>query len=346
MLWGGVICGIIFLYFFRGLLIYTVSDFIAFAFCLVSVILLHTTITNKEINVKKVIEGFALGLCLYGAYNIRTIYLFLMIACLCVLIMWKWYEKKHVDLMITLSACLAGIFICAIPQMVINYNLNGYYSWQVPTNGLMSLQIQWGISCQFCVGYIGDPAEYGNAMVSFTDSIGQAILDEAQIGDFGKGFVFIKEFVNLVLQYPLDIAGIYMRHLLNILYPVYPEQYIQNITRDKSIYLILAYTIFFIASSNFVSMLKLKSSKWVWFCLILLPCLCILPGAVEIRFFIALYFLIYMYTVLGLKEFCTRVKQSKVKYSIFYFMGFLLYIAYAGMLFSAMADRTTLINNF
>ena len=101
----------------------------------------------------------------------------------------------------------------------------------------MSSQIQWGINYQRYGTYIGDPLEYGDIRMFYIDNIGQTILNRAQITDFGSGIAFIKNFIKLIVDYPLDFIGIYVRHFLNMLYPIYPEQYIQEITKDKSLLL-------------------------------------------------------------------------------------------------------------
>lgn len=325
--------------------IYTLSDFYAFAISLFSIILLDIILNRKQAICKKGVEGCILGLCLYGAYNIRTIYLFLGIASLGVLTASQLYKKKWTNLVVTLLACFVGIVMCAIPQMIVNNNLGGGYSWQVSTGGLMSSQIQWGINYQRYGTYIGDPLEYGDIRMFYIDNIGQTILNRAQITDFGSGIAFIKNFIKLIVDYPLDFIGIYVRHFLNMLYPIYPEQYIQEITKDKSLLLILFYSLFFIATSNFIYLFKQGGNSWRWICLILVPCFCILPGAVEIRFFIALHFLIYIYAVLGIKEFWGRLKKNKKRYICVYVIGLLLYIAYGGMLLATTAAGTATINN-
>ncbi len=101
---------------------------------------------------------------------------------------------------------------------------------------------------------------------------------------------------------------------MNILYPVYPELYIYDIAKDKSLLLILSYTLLFVAMIYFVKSFLVKSSKWVWLILLLVLYMCILPGAVEVRFFIGLYFLIYMFAILGLQEFLMAFKEQKVKF--------------------------------
>lgn len=90
---AGVICGVFFLIFFRGLLIYTLSDFYAFSISLISIILLNVILEYKQKLFIKGVEAFGLGLCLYGMYNIRTIYLFLLLACLFLLVTWQLYKK-------------------------------------------------------------------------------------------------------------------------------------------------------------------------------------------------------------------------------------------------------------
>ena len=328
VLLGGICVGSLFFLFFRGLFIYTLSDFYAFSLSLCSILLLNRIVEYEQKIYIKALEAFFLGLCLYGTYNIRTIYLFSLIACIAVLLVWQLYQKKWLQIMVTLPSCFGGMMVCSIPQIILNHHLLGNYSWKVPTEGLMLFQLHCGISTGRYATYIGDKSQYGEAGMFFVDAIGRAILEKEQITEFTSYGQFFK----LIFKYPLDFMGIYVRHFLNMLYPIYPNQYIQDITRDKTLLLWLFYTILFIAIFYFIHSFKIKSKRWIWFALILLPCICILPGAVEIRFFIALHFLIYLYAVLGIKEFIIQVKEHKFKYILAYIIGFLLYVAYAGML--------------
>lgn len=228
----------------------------------------------------------------------------------------------------TTPTCFVGIFVCSIPQYIVNYNLQKVYSGRVLTGNLILSQFSWGIMAERYATYVGEASEYGMPGMWFTNSIGRAILDRAQVTEFTS----FTQLIQLMLRNPLDFIGIYVRHFLNMFYPIYPEQYIENIHRDKSLLLVLFYTILFIAVFYFIKSFKLKDTKWVWFALIVLPCVCILPGAVEIRFFIALHFLIYIYAVAGVSELIKKFKIHKVQYIVTYLTGFLLYIAYVGLL--------------
>lgn len=340
MAMSGGICGILFFVFFKGLFLYTLSDFYALVLAFMSIVLTHWIVECPQKMGVKVLDAFLLGICLYGTYNIRTIYLFSLITCLSVLIAWQLYCKRWKQLLMTASACYTGMLICAIPQYIMNYNLSGVYSWRVPTQGLMLYQLQCGIGMERYATFVGEPAQYGDAGMRFINNAGAVILDRAQITELTSYMQMVK----LIFRYPLDFIGIYVRHFLNILYPIYPNQYIYDIEKDKSFFLILFYTILFLGTANFINSFRLKNNKWIWFVLILVPCVCILPGAVEIRFFIAFYFLICMYAVLGIRDFAVRFKDNKIKYVIIYFIGFLLYVAYAGILLSTTENGVATIN--
>lgn len=337
---AGGLCGIIFLFFFRGLFIYPLSDFYAFSLSLVSIILIHSILEKQAKWYIKAMQAFLLGVCLYGTYNIRTIYLFLAILGIGLLVVWQICEKKWIQTLITLLCCWGGMALCALPQMILNNKLFGKCGWNVPTDGLMLLQLQRGISMGRYATYVGDPAFYEAPGMVFIDGGGQAILNRAQITELAS----YGELFGLILRHPLDFVGIYARHFLNILYPFYPNQYVKDINRDKSLLLLAFYTILFIAVFNFAHTAKTKSRKWIWLFLILLPSLCILPGSVEIRFLIALHFTIYAYAVSGLKVFIAQFRLHKIKYCVCYLTGFLSYVAYAGMLLAAAEAGVALIN--
>ena len=336
---AGGICGIIFYIFFRGLFIYTLSDFWAFSFSLFSVILAHKLITQEHEWYKEVLEAF-LGLCLYGTYNIRTIYQFFAVGCIIIMIIAQICKKKWKKIAITLPGCFLGMIVCAIPQIILNHQIVGKSSWKVLTGDLMLFQLFCGASTGRYATYVGEESQYGAAGMYFIDRIGQTILERAGLTEL----VSYGQVIKLFLSHPLDFGGIYARHLINMLYPVYPNQYILDITKDKSLLLLLFYTIFFIAAFNFVYTIKLKKEKWIWLFLILLPCICILPGAVEIRFFIALHFMIYMYAVLGVKQFVISFREHKVQFIMLYLAGFFCYLAYAGMLLASTEAGIAIIN--
>lgn len=175
--------------------------------------------------------------------------------------------------------------------------------------------------------------------ICFTNNIGKAILEKST-GDRA----YIVWTVSEIGRKVSVRFGIYIRQFLNMLYPFYPSQYIEDITKHKSLLLIGFYTLLFIDVFYFLRTFKLKDSKWIWFALILFSCVCILPGAVEIRFFIALHFVIYMYAVLGLQDFFMEFKRNKLKYSAMYLIGLLIYIAYAGMLLATTENGIATIN--
>lgn len=337
---SGGICGILIFIFYKGLFIYTLSDFYAFALSLIAVILTHEIVKCQRKLYVKVLEAFLLGICLYGTYNIRTIYLFSIFACWGVLIIWQLCHRDWKQILVTVPVCFMGMLVCSIPQYIMNYNLLRIYSWRVPTQGLMLNQLQWGIVMERYATFVGDSSQYGDPGMIFRNNIGETILNRFQLTEITS----YTQIVKLILRYPLDFIGIYVRHFLNILYPIYPNQYIYDIDKDKTLILILFYTILFVGITTFLSSFKLRNSKWVWFILLLVPCICILPGAVEDRFFIAFYFLVCMYAVLGIKEFVVQFKKNKVKYIMVYFVGFLLYISYLGMLLSTTIKGIATIN--
>lgn len=339
LLVGGV-CGVLFFLFFRGLLIYTLSDFYALILSVLAIIMLYQVVSYEQRLFTKALKALVFGLCLYGAYNIRTIYLFLLIVSVLVLLVWQLCERKWIQMIVTLPTTLAGIVVSSIPQTLMNHHLLKNYSMAVPTEGLMLSQLQWGIYAGRYATFVGDKSQYANERMFFIDKIGQTILEKEQITEFAS----YGEYFKLIMKYPLDFIGIYIRHLLNMLYPIYPNQYIQNIEKEKSVLLWFFYTILFVAIFYFIYSFKPKSRRWIWMILMLVPCICILPGAVEIRFFIGLHLIIYTYALLGIKDFVIKFRDNKLKYFAIYVIGFFLYVAYAGTLLASTKDGITIIN--
>ena len=286
---SGGICGVITFLFFRGLFVYPLSDVYAFAFSLISLIILYKVMKYQSI-FTGIVYSFALGVTLYGAYNIRTIYLFFMIIVLLVLFVYKVIHLEWLSSIITSVSTFAGILFCAVPQIRQNYKLQNVFSLKVPTEGLMLWQLGTGVSTARYATYVGDKSAYKYAGMYFIDRIGKEILAREGIIEFTS----YEEFIRVVLKYPLDFLGIYGRHFVNMLYPVFPNQYIKDIQNEKGIYLVLFYTVFFISCFYLLKMIGERKLRLGWLGILIFPCLCILPGAVEIRFFIALHFVIYL----------------------------------------------------
>lgn len=295
---------VLILFFWRGLILYPLSDMYSLTFALSAIVLV---IYMTKMSMKTWISGIsalAVGILFYAAYNTRTIYLF-SIAALVAVLLFSYKKIGIYNLLFWAVFISVGFFLAAIPQILINHHNLGLVSIEVITDmvdksGLFSAQLFTGIIAQ---GYESNiNPDYPIGALRFEDPVGWKILNSTGGWRIGT----ITDYLNLVLRYPLEFVGIYLRHLATYLNPVYGEVYISNFYKPKFIYtvlnyLILCYGILLIrydienigagngfkkAVTNFINRIKYAIP-------IIMPCIAILPGQPEGRFFFPLYVLAY-----------------------------------------------------
>jgi hypothetical protein len=159
---------------------------------------------------------------------------------------------------------------------------------------------------------------YARPGVYFIDPVGTAITaQEPPINTF-------TEYINLFFKYPFEFCGIYLRHFINMLNPLFGEIYIKDILKFKTNKILINYLILFIASLWIALKLKKGNIQRMMYYILfisssLLPCLTILLGAVEERFFVPVYTYIYIEITCFIKygEVLAFIKRYKL------FIGFL-----------------------
>ena len=77
---------------------------------------------------------------------------------------------------------------------------------------------------------------------------------------------------------------------------------------------------------------------------LLFPCICILPGAVGIRFFFGIYYIITMFATLGIKDVWQEMNKHRYSYIIGYIVLLCIYIAGCGYLLSSTVPETAIIS--
>ncbi len=122
----------------------------------------------------------------------------------------------------------------SLPQCAINMKYVGTFSPKVYTNQLQNyqadlstMQVMWGLEADRYETYIGDMNIYSSPSVYFDDVVGTEIL-KREI-PFNNGFS-PREVVKLFFDYPIDMMGIYIRHLISLLTPVWKHIYQISIT--------------------------------------------------------------------------------------------------------------------
>lgn len=311
---------------FLGIFVYTLSDFFAF-FLFISAIVLKDRFLRENIFSVKCLYAMSIGIFLYLSYNVRTIYMFAGIFVFLMFIK-NMIKFSLVKKIIFIFCFCIGIFLASIPQIFLNHKSLGTYSITVPTASLMKAQLFWGLRCQRYDTYFGVSGvltEQQIPQMTFVDPVGAKLIEKEKL----TGFPTFSSYFKFVFKYPLECAGIYVRHLLNCLFPSWSQGYVQKISNNKVFYTFLGITLIF--SFAFVLFKKFikKSSFIINYIPMLVPVLFILPGAVEFRFFLPLFLLItgtlcYETDWIKVKEYFFREKLKVI----------ILYLIFAAFMIS------------
>ncbi len=284
---------------FPGIIIYTLSDLPALAL-MVSASVCVISSANKATGFKQcALLAFA-GLMAYGAYNTRTIYLFpaILLTLAISLVVYNKHSKRIRLLATVIFLC--GASIASIPQVIANHKNHDSFSPLVITTSpynrsLFASQLLWGITMQRYETSI-DETSPGPA-VFYMDKAGEQLFIDNKIG---SGPFEVSTYFTLLLQNPVDFAGIYGRHIVSGLDLRDGEVYTVGHPGKRTSLALFNYLVLFsgllvmtlaIATQRVKAEQKFKSAFWAL--LILLPVLAIIPGAIETRFFLALHLAIY-----------------------------------------------------
>lgn len=272
--------------FFWGVQTYALSDLFAFFVCILAIYFVKKLVVATT-KIRIAIFSILIGVLMYVMYNVRTIYMFAA-ACIVGYIFWYFIRKKKIiENSICFASGILGIGIGGLPQMIMNWGYLNKVSLSVPTNNLMLKQLDWGLRYQRYDTYIG--TQQSIPQMYFVDAVGMNILQKE--GLLETEIERWSQYIKIVIKYPLEVVGIYTRHLLNMLFPAWPNQYVLDLDSGKVILLLIAFNcLFFVGISCILGRINNKNLKN--FLPVLLPVVAITPGAVESRFFMPLYVII------------------------------------------------------
>ena len=277
--------------FFCGLVVYPLSDLFALVVFSCALCCLQKYKESQKRRCRYILVG-GVGFFAYLAYNTRTIYLFAGIAIIIYILIGIVLEKncsikKRIGNTVRdISVCGVGAMIAAFPQAIMNYSNLKVFSFKVPTNGLMLQQLFWGIQYQRYDTYVPAVADsLHGPQVYFEDRIGIQLLEK--LGDEMNSSWFC--YIKLFLENPIDCLGIYTRHLINFLFPCWPEIYVKNLHSSKWIMGLLGICLFFAAAVALIEKCYIDSANFKSFVLMMIPAALIVPGAVEYRFSVSIY---------------------------------------------------------
>lgn len=272
---------------FPGLFLYPLSDLPALLVLIVSVVLASRTNAQYWL-----CWLFLSGAAASAAYNIRTIYLFAAIALFFVILFVFMRGKSWRLRTFGMLAFLLGALIVATPQMLINKRIHGTATplviAMVKGKPLMAQQLYWGMVVQRYETYAGKDSPAPS--LYYRDPAGIALRDFDSSSSSDPN---LRGYLAMVLRHPVHFLGIYGRHLVNGLDVRDGIVYAEKSSTNKSVVSFLCFCLLFFC----VLIYGLRKEKrWIeaaYLAPILLPVLAILPGAVETRFFIPIYLVLF-----------------------------------------------------
>jgi len=300
------------LYFWGNLLQSPQSDTVAMSFMCAGIFFFKQYVMRENIYIyiyPAVPYAFMAGLCFYAAYNTRAAYLYGII-CVLIFYLFLYGVKKPGNWKCCAFSIFVGVIGCAVlavPQMMINYHWTGQATPRVLTEqffgyeqNLQAAQVYWGLSSSRYETYIGTPIAYPSPGVAYTDAIGQAIQAKEKISI--ETFSFM-DYFRLFLKYPLDFCGIYTRHMVSLLTPIYGELYITELYASKALRIMLAILLWIAGALGVITgtvhqgkdIIRSKTVNIIPALCVMIPCFLQLFGSPEIRFFVGVHFMLYYF---------------------------------------------------
>lgn len=328
---------LIFCVFWGDYIQYPLSDFPACFFILTGTAVL-VRVKDKPNRIHKIVDGIISGAFLYAAYNTRTAFLYGILIAVMVFVIYILREKSYKNLLVLMSLVI-GLFLAAAPQMIINHQYLGSWDpkvhteqWFTETNGLQLQQVFWGLEMSRYETYTGHLADYPKNDVRFDDPIGQKMIGLRGITEEEFSYVNI---VKLLIRQPLDMLGLYTRHLISLMTPVYSQIYITDMYVEKGIIISLAILIWMTAAINILFNYKKKFDKMT-LCMLfamVVPSLLQLAGAPELRFFLMAYLLLYYYVtnIIDYKKMYRNIKKNWMPILIVCAAVYCMWISNIGM---------------
>lgn len=212
-----------------------------------------------------------------------------------------------------------------------NYFLLDKVSFKVPTDNLMVKQLFWGIKYQGYDTFIDETQRIPQMI--FADPVGVKLLEEEGM----KILCSWNDYFHLIFKYPLEICGIYIRHFISILLPIWSNQYVKDVNNNKIFLTIFAFSILYFWV--FVSIKKMWKNIKVFknFIPLIIPSIFILPGAVEVRFFVTMWLMI-----IAMICFCVQwnqviayAKNHKLEIILSYIVIFAVMVSFWSMLLAS-----------
>lgn len=333
-------------------LAYPLSDFAAIFFLAGGMACLkHHLDTEDRGRFRAVVGGVGTGILFYAAYNTRVSYLYAIFIVLIYVIM-EYIRGRKVGPAFVIGA-LVGLLVISMPQSLINHKYTGSYSPRVFTEqytdyggSLQKQQVLWGLMYSNYESYMGSMDEYPDARVYFTDVTGNEIIVRERITQ--DNFTY-KTFFKLLIKYPMDMLSIYTRHFISLMTPKFPQMYISDMFPEKGVLILLTVVIWFTTLCNILNTCR-KEINYETLVIVIaafLPSALQLLGAPEIRFFVAIHFIGYFYTIYyhDYLDYKGTAKKNIMPVGIAFIIFTFLWVAVLSSVLNNNAEKVLLIDD-
>jgi len=314
------------LYFWGNFLQYPLSDAAAMSFMCAGIFFFKQCITRENKIYLLALYASISGFCFYAAYNMRVVYLYGIICALITYLFFYGVKKPEnwKRCVVSIFAGIIGCAVLAVPQMMINFHWTGQATPRILTEQLYSktlqmVQVHMGIYSSRLEGYIGNRIYFPGDAVHYIDIAGQEILARENIS---LETFSLMDFIRLFLKYPLDFCGIYTRHLVSLLTPIYGETYINELYTSKALRIILSILLWITGSLGVIArivhkekdVIRRKAVNIIIPLCIMLPCFLQLFAGPEIRFFINVHFMLYYFVCccMDYKQLWSFIKKNVI----------------------------------
>lgn len=298
--WQNAVLAGLLLFFWYGHMAFPLSDFPALALGLSAVLMGWTALEKAERPLwQRLLFSFSSGVLLAASVMVRTSYQFSMYVAVLLFIIGLFLLRiPAVQRTSMLAVLVIGAVMIFTPQFLMNsihhntptpFSLNNYQG-----KNLFLFQLHTGMFLQRAD--FGYQDENGNSTYSaiIPDNQG-SIIKQRFYPEMTDNFT-LRSYLGLIRRFPLDFATMYARHLFNGLDVVYPTVYNHNVLDQKLIYRLLNYTLWFVAGWTIFHcdiVIKRDIRKLAVLGVIAMPALSTIPGAIENRFFLPIFVMMY-----------------------------------------------------
>lgn len=331
---------VLFFVFWRGYMLYPLTDFIAFASIICAANLALKTYMSKKVSL---FSCFCMGVFLYACINLRPSYIAVLIpfifSIIFIVVKIYFYEKvsssKFKAIFLPIFIFFLGALLIAFPQVLINRSHFETSSPFVPMekffNGqnLMLSKLYNGLTIQKYETYVG--AEYDSSVALLNDPVGKEVVSNKKLIEF-KSY---GEYIDVVLSYPLKFFQMYLKHFFNGMDIRYSSPYILKFHSnvESTIIQLINYSVVFFAflvaffnakrlfnTNNMISIIIIFIS--------ILPSFISLPTEPEVRFYMPITVILAIFTAVESNAIISYFSNKKIKMIFAIYLFIMFYISY------------------